>query len=144
MNSMKKGIDYIGVGVGAVIVNEEGKVFLAKRGANVRNERGLWQIPGGGVEFGETLEDALKREVKEEHGIDIEIIKLLSVSNHIIPGEKQHWVSPAFLCKIKGGTPQILEPDKCDEIRWFSIEEVKNISSVAPNSKEAIKSLLQG
>lgn len=46
---MKKGIDYIGVAVGAMIFNEEGKLFLTKRGKKARNERGCWEIPGGGV-----------------------------------------------------------------------------------------------
>lgn len=124
---MKKGVDYIGVGVGAVIINDQGKIFLAKRGQKSRNERGLWQIPGGGVEFGETLEDALKREVKEEHGIDVDIIKLLGVADHRISAEKQHWVSPVFLCRLKSGTPQILESDKCDEIGWFNREETQKI-----------------
>jgi 8-oxo-dGTP pyrophosphatase MutT (NUDIX family) len=65
---MKKGIDYIGVGVGAVIFNREGPVFLARRGKQARNESGKWEFPGGGVEFGETLEHALAREILEEYG----------------------------------------------------------------------------
>ena len=63
---MKKGVDYIGVGVGAAIFNREGKLFLTLRGKKAKNERGKWEIPGGGVEFGETFEQALKRELKEE------------------------------------------------------------------------------
>jgi ADP-ribose pyrophosphatase YjhB (NUDIX family) len=56
---MKKGVDFIGVGVGAIILNDEGKVFLAKRGHKAKNERGTWEFPGGGVEFGEKLVDAI-------------------------------------------------------------------------------------
>ncbi len=56
---MKRGIDYIGVGVGAIIRNEQGEVFLARRGPLAKNERGLWEFPGGAVEFGEKLADAL-------------------------------------------------------------------------------------
>ena len=63
---MKKGTDYIGVGVGAAIFNEEGKLFITLRGEKAKNERGKWEIPGGGVEFGEKLEQALKREMMEE------------------------------------------------------------------------------
>ena len=66
---MKKGIDYIGVGSGAIIFNRVGKVFLAKRGREARNESGKWEFSGGGVEFGERLEDALVREVREEYGL---------------------------------------------------------------------------
>ena len=50
---MRKGIDYIGVGVGAAIFNKEGKFLLTLRGREAKNERGKWEIPGGSVEFGE-------------------------------------------------------------------------------------------
>jgi len=72
----------------------------------------------------ERVEDALRREIKEELGIEIEIIQMLSVTNDIIEEENQHWVSPQFLCKIVGGEPQNLEPHKCDEIKWFSLDKV--------------------
>lgn len=121
---MKQGIDYIGVGVGAIIFNTEGKIFLAKRGQGARNESGKWEFPGGSVEFNETLEHALCREVREEYGFEIEVRELLDVVDHIIPQEKQHWVSPSFICRITSGTPTIREPDKCDEIGWYALEEV--------------------
>ncbi len=61
---MKRGIDYIGVGVGAVILDEQGRLFLARRGPQAKNERGLWEFPGGSVEFGERLAEALRREMR--------------------------------------------------------------------------------
>ena len=121
-NSLKRGIDYIGVGVGACILNEAGEVLLAQRGPLAKNERGTWEIPGGGVEFGETLEVALKREILEEIGVEIKIISLLQVCDHILPAEKQHWVSPTYLCRIVSGEPIIKEPGKCTDIGWFSLE----------------------
>lgn len=124
---MKKGVDYIGVGVGAIIVNKEGKLFLAKRGREVRNESGKWEFPGGGVEFGDTLKKTLKREMMEEYGIEIEPGKLLDVCDHIIFAEHQHWVSPSFICSVLKGVPKILEPHKCDGIGWFTVEEIKTM-----------------
>ena len=62
---MKRGIDYIGVGVGAIIVDNRGRLFLARRGIKAKNERGLWEFPGGSVEFGETMAAALRREMRE-------------------------------------------------------------------------------
>jgi mutator protein MutT len=118
----KRGIDYIGVGVGACILNEVGEVLLAQRGPLAKNERGTWEIPGGGVEFGETLEVALKREILEEIGVEIKIISLLQVCDHILPAEKQHWVSPTYLCHIVSGEPTIKEPGKCSDMGWFSLE----------------------
>lgn len=116
---MKRGVDYIGVGVGAVIVDADGRLFFARRGPQAKNERGLWEFPGGSVEFGETLADALKREMREEYGIEIAVGELLDVVDHILLEESQHWVSPAFVCKIVSGEPHICEPEKCSEIGWF-------------------------
>ncbi len=123
---MKRGIDYIGVGVGAIIVNADGQVFLARRGPQAKNERGLWEFPGGSVEFGEKLIDALKREIQEEYGIEIAVDELLDVADHILPEEGQHWVSPSYICHIISGKPIIREPEKCTEIGWFSIETMPN------------------
>ena len=116
---MKRGIDYIGVGVGAIVVDDKGRLFLARRGPLAKNERGRWEFPGGSVEFGEKLADALKREMREEYGIEIEVRHLLDVADHILPDEGQHWVSPTYVCAITSGEPQILEPGKCTEIGWF-------------------------
>ena len=135
---MQKGIDYIGVGVGAVIVNSEGKVLLMKRGLKARNERGKWQIPGGGLEFGESFEDAIRREVKEELGIDIKLTKMLDVSNQILLEERQHWVSPIFLCSVLDGEPRILEPEKCDQIGWYTLKEIDALD-LAGSAKKNFK-----
>lgn len=124
---MKRGIDYIGVGVGAAIFNTEGKLFITQRGAKAKNEKGKWEIPGGSVEFGETFEQAIKREIKEELGIEIIVLELLGVCDHIIPDEKQHWVSPTYICKITKGIPKILESEKCSAIGWFSLVDAEKL-----------------
>jgi mutator protein MutT len=116
---VKRGVDYIGVGVGAIIVDNQGRLFLARRGPKAKNERGLWEFPGGSVEFGETMAAALRREMREEFGIEITVGKLLDVVDHILKEEGQHWISPTFLCSIASGEPRILEPEKCAGIGWF-------------------------
>lgn len=121
---MKRGFDYIGVGVGAILVDPSGRLFLSKRGPLSKNERDLWEFPGGAVEFGEKLADALKREMAEEYGIAIEVGDLLDVVDHILPAESQHWISPTFICRIVSGEPKILEPGKCSEIGWFDPDKV--------------------
>lgn len=121
---MRRGVDYIGVGVGAIIVDQAGRVFLAKRGPKAQNERGLWEFPGGAVEFGETLHNALIREIREEYGITIAVGDLLTVTDHILPAEKQHWVSPSFICRIAQGEPTICEPEKCAAIGWFALDAI--------------------
>lgn len=139
---MKKGVDYIGVGVGAIIANDQGKVFLSLRGREARNERGKWEFPGGGLEFMESFESGLKREIKEEYDIDIEVYEMLDVQNHVIHEEKQHWVSPSFICKYLSGTATIMEPHKCDEIGWFSITEIaeKDLSIITKQNLNSLRS----
>jgi mutator protein MutT len=121
---MQRGVDYIGVGVGAIIVDSQGRLLLAKRGPQARNERGLWEFPGGSVELGETLAEALRREMREELGIEIVVGELLDVVDHILKEEGQHWVSPTFLCTISSGEPHIREPEKCADIGWFHTNEI--------------------
>lgn len=121
---MIRGVDYIGVGVGAILVDSQGRLFLAKRGDKAKNERGSWEFPGGSVEYGETLAEALKREMFEEYGVEIAVGELLDVVDHILPGERQHWVSPTYICRILQGEPRIVEPEKCAAIGWFSPDGV--------------------
>jgi 8-oxo-dGTP diphosphatase len=121
---MKRGVDYIGVGVGALIVDDQGRLFFSKRGELAKNERGRWEFPGGAVEFGETLAGALRREMREEYGIEVEVGELLDVVDHILPDEGQHWVSPSYICRITAGEPRILEPGKCSALGWFAPEDV--------------------
>ncbi len=139
---MKKGVDYIGVGVGAMIFNSEGKVFIAKRGKKARNEAGKWDFPGGAVEFGEACEDAIIREIKEEFDMDIEINEMLGVCNHIIKKENQHWVSPSYIAYHVSGKIKIMEPDKNSEFRWVNLSEI-DIESLTITSKANFKKYKQ-
>ncbi len=128
---MKAGINYIGVSAGAFVINSKGELLLCKRSMKARNEKGKWEAPGGQVHFGETREQAIKREIREELGIEIEIIRVLNVADEILKKDKQHWLPTTFLTRIKRGKPKIMEPEKCDEIGWFSINKIpKNLSYI--------------
>lgn len=130
---MEIGRDYIGVGCGAFIINDKNELLLQQR--NKSPEKGYWSIPGGKVEMFETLHQAVKREVKEETGVEIEIIDLLGVCDHIVPNEKVHWISPPFLCKIVKGEPKIMEPTKHIDMRWFSLEQLpENLTITTKNA----------
>jgi mutator protein MutT len=127
---MKAGVDYIGVGVGAILLDESGRVFLAERGPDAKNERGAWEFPGGSVEYGETLAGALRREMREEFGVEIEVGRLVDVADHLLPEEGQHWVSPTFECRVLDGEPRIMEPGKCSAIGWFALDDLPDNLSV--------------
>ena len=132
---MIQGKDYIGVGCGAFILNDKGELLLQLR--NKALEKEYWSIPGGRVELFETFEEAVKREVKEETGVDVEVIRLLGICDHIIKNEERHWVSPSFLCKIREGEPKIMEPTKHLDMKWFSLDNLPERITIT--TQDAIK-----
>ena len=133
---LKAGRDYIGVGVGAVILRDR-KILLLLR--NKAPEAGCWTIPGGKVEFGETVEEAIIREVQEEIGTEARIIAPLGVTNHILKEEGVHFVSPRFLVSIIG-EPQNMEAEAHSEMKWFSIDSLPE--NVTMTTQKALSAFL--
>jgi mutator protein MutT len=94
------------VGVGAVLIHE-GRVLLIRRGKDPL--RGRWVVPGGTVEHGETLHDALVREVREETGVTVRPGEVVLVFDRILgaPGQVHyHYVIIDYLCEYVSGSPQ--------------------------------------
>jgi 8-oxo-dGTP diphosphatase len=141
-NKLNPGHDHIGVGGGVLILNKKNETFLIKRGKNSKNEIGYWNKPGGTVEYGETLVQAMKREAKEEIGVEIEIFGYLQHSDHILKKEKQHWVGFNLLGKVKSGTPKNMEPRKFDDAKWFNLHKLPK--KLSQPTREAIKNYLAG
>lgn len=105
------------IGVG-VIWNEQGQILIDRRlQSGVLG--GLWEFPGGKIEPGETVEDCIKREIKEELGIDIEVGKHLITIEHVYT--HLHVNLTVHHCRYVSGTPQPLE---CAEIRWVTLAEI--------------------
>jgi 8-oxo-dGTP diphosphatase len=104
------------VGVG-VIVRHEGKVLLGKR-RNAHGD-GSWCLPGGHLEFNETIEDCARREVLEETGISIRNIHTGPYTNDIFLSEGKHYLTVYAICDYDSGIVKLMEPHKCEGWEWF-------------------------
>lgn len=107
------------VTIDAIILNEKREVLLIKR----KNEpfKGFWALPGGFVEYGEIVEDAVLREVKEETGLDVEIIKLFNVYSDPKRDPRGHTISIVYYCKVKGGF--LKGGDDAKEAKWLKVDQ---------------------
>ena len=94
-----------------------GRILLARRSARARDEPGAWDCGAGALEFGETFEEAVTREVSEEYTTPPLAIDLLGVRNVLRPGS--HWVAVVFAVQLDPAAARIGEPHKFDEIGWF-------------------------
>lgn len=114
---------------GAVVLDDHGKILLIKG-----PERG-WEFPGGVIELGETIEDGIIREVKEESGIDIEVTRFCGIYQNI----SQHVCATCWLAKAVGVTLQTSSESL--EVGFFSLEEVLDMVTWSNFSERILKIL---
>ena len=121
------------VGVGVLILDHQGRALLTLR--NLPPEAGSWSIVGGKLEYLESLHDCALREALEEVGVTVSIEALLCVTDHLLPQENQHWVSPAYLGRVASGRAKNCEPRKTSEVRWFPLDQLPpNLTMTARNA----------
>ena len=124
------------VGVGVLLVDDLERVLLTLR--NRPPEAGCWSIVGGKLDFLETLEECAAREAREEVGVEVSIQSLLCVTDHCLPQENQHWVSPAYLAKVRTGQAANCEPEKTADVQWFPLDRLPpNLTMTARNAIRA-------
>jgi 8-oxo-dGTP diphosphatase len=130
-------------GVGAAIL-DEGRLLLVKRG-KPPNE-GQWAVPGGKVSWGETMPDAVRREIKEETSLDINVGEVVWVGESIGPGEPPawHYCLVDFHAVITGGEARA-EDDAAD-VGWFTFDEARKLplTSTMPALLDALQRTERG
>jgi len=123
---MKHGEDFVGVAVVFACHDGNGNFLLNKRSDNCRDERGTWDPGGGKVEFGDTLEQTLRKEIMEEYCttvLDFEFMGFRDVLRER-EGKKTHWLSMDFKVLVDREKVKIGEPHKCLELGWFDLEHL--------------------
>ena len=119
--------DYPRVGVGAIVLHE-GRVLLVKRGR--APGLGLWSVPGGLVDLGETTVEAARREVEEECGLKVQIAGLVGVLDRVTRDAdgrvRYHWVLIDYLAILESNDTITAGSDAA-EVRWVTIDDVEKL-----------------
>lgn len=111
------------IGVGGIAL-EEGRLLLVKRSRPPY--AGIWSLPGGKLDRGETIESALIREMREETGLQIEVGGYAGLLESIFPdNSKSHYVILDYYVHVLGGT--LKAADDAADARWFELEEIRTI-----------------
>jgi len=133
------------VGVGVMILKDS-KVLLGRRhddpnkaDSDLHGE-GTWTMPGGKLDFKETVKEGAARELLEETGIkvDMDKLKVISVADEIVPDN--HYVTIGFLCEDFEGEIKVMEPEEITEWKWYNIDNLPE--KVFPPSVKMIKAYL--
>ena len=106
----------------AGLVREDGKVLTLRRSKTDPNRPFTWDIPGGDVEYGEDLTEAIKREVREESGIVLESLTLIDVIGFTIP-DGEYWVSIGYFARVPQDTAVTISWEH-DQFEWVTKEEL--------------------
>ena len=108
------------------IIIKTNKILLQRRTDDLKTHKGKWTTPSGMVKINEHPQDAVIREVKEELGIDVEILSVIpsidSFPNH---KDKYHLIYLSYLCKITKGVPKNIDRDgDVSELKWCNINKI--------------------
>jgi 8-oxo-dGTP diphosphatase len=119
--------DYPRVGVGAIVLHE-GRVLLVKRGR--APGLGLWSVPGGLVDLGESTVDAACREVEEETGLKVRVAGLVGVLDRVTRDAegrvRYHWVLIDYLV-VPESIDTLMAGSDAAEVRWVTVDEVERL-----------------
>ena len=118
----KKQIPKLAVDI--LITNDNGEIALIKR--KFEPFKGMYALPGGFVDYGETVENAAVREAKEETGLDVELQGMLGIYDELGRDPRGHIISIVFIAKQTGGKI-IKSSDETEEGGFKSLEEIESI-----------------
>lgn len=125
--------------VGGFILNKDNQLLLI----HSFKWSGFYSVPGGKIQIGESMEGALKREMKEEVGLDIEVIKLLYSCDAIYPKEyykRKHFIFHEFLCRAKNEEPKI-DNQEIQSYEWVDLDKTLD-KNLDPFTRNTIKNYI--
>jgi len=125
----------------APIVVRDGAILLVR---HVKGGRTYWLLPGGGVEYGESVGDALVREVKEETNLDVALGDLVMVNDSIPPDGHRHVVNLYFMAEVVGGELAMGDDDNLAELRFVPLDDLPGLEFYPDIRDELIPAIHAG
>ncbi len=116
-------VKYPRLRVSAIIIEDE-RILLVR---HEKYGRSYWVLPGGGMDFGETLEEATVRELKEETNLDITVDKLVFVDDILPRDLHRHVVDVYFTGNVVGGDLEVGDDSHMHEVRFFPLDEFRDL-----------------
>ena len=117
-------------------IHRDGKVLIAKRSEKCKLFAGMYELPGGKIQFGETPEHTIKREIREELGIRIRPIKPIHAHSSIVYEGTVHLTDLIYLTELIGDVSEI-ELKEHDDVAWIGQKDIDNFE-MSENTREAI------
>jgi 8-oxo-dGTP diphosphatase len=124
----------------AAVIIEEGRVLMV---AHKKLDDVYWLLPGGGVEYGEPLDRALKREINEELGISIEVFEPVIICDSIDPSGTRHILNICFKCKRLPGELKLGDDNRLFDFKFLTVNEIKEARMYPPLTDE-ISKIMEG
>lgn len=139
---MKQGVDYPGVTIVYFCHDGKGNFVFSKRGEKARDEQGVWDPGAGGLDLGLTVEETLRKEIKEEYCTDVLAYEFLGYRDvhRKHNGKKTHWIALDFKVLIDPQKVANGEPHKFSDVRMFRLEALPSpMHSQMPHAMKQYK-----
>lgn len=129
-----------------IVFNKNNEILIDNRKEKrLEGADGKWELPGGKIEFGETPEQTVQREVYEETGYNVQVKEIIPYSNVSIWEYKeciQHTIVFSYICELKDTNHTDITDNGINEYRWINYTELENYDFL-PGAKEAIESAIK-
>lgn len=127
--------------VSVIVISPEKKILLVR---HRKGNRQYWVLPGGRLEYGETFEECAVREIREETGLEVEVVRFLFLSEAIAPDRSRHIVNIYLKAKEIGGVMKVGNEPVLAGVDYIPLDELEELTVFPPVAEHILKLLSEG